>query len=576
MLGRVGERVGQFEILEKVGEGGMGEVFRAQDTKLGREVALKFLTRLGQVDPAHAERLKIEARALAGLNHVNIVTIYDIGEAGGVPFLVLEWLPGRPLSDASFAKPCDEARFFEVAIPVAEALAAAHAGKLVHRDVKPGNVLLTQDGRVKLVDFGLAKLREGNERLTETSAVMGTVRYMSPEQASGAELGPPSDVFSFGVLAYEMLTGLTPFARNSTVATLHAIVHDSLPALAQARPALSPELAAVVERCLLKDPERRFPNGSQLALALHHASRRPLPVDTREQTRPVTAASRGNSFAPKIQFCRTTDGAGVAFSVTGSGPVLLRVLGWFTHLEMEWEWPGMRLIWERLAQSFTVVRYDGRGIGLSDPWEEPFTEATRQLDIDAVMNAVGASRAVLLGISEGGWSAATYAYNHPERISHLVVYGGYSRGGRLLPDYDPELVDAFWTLVRKGWGKDTPLFRRIFTMNYFGADADPGLVAHFNQLQRASADPETAFRFVSSYAERGEGAEFMPGIRVPTLVAHCRDDKVVPFEEGRRLASLIPGAELLPLPTGTHYFPIDDQVTALLADAIARFAGIST
>ena len=497
MLDRIGERVGQFEVLEKVGEGGMGEVFRARDTKLGRDVALKFLTRLGRMDPTQAERLKIEARALAGLNHVNIVTIYDIGEVDGVPFLVLEWLPGRTLGEASIAKPCDEAAFFEVAIPVAEALAAAHAGKLVHRDVKPGNVVLTRDGRVKLVDFGLSRFKEGNERLTETRAVMGTVRYMSPEQASGADVGPPSDVFSFGVLAYEMLTGQTPFARDSTVATLHAIVHDSLPALAEARPGLSPALAAVVERCLLKDPERRFPNGSQLALALHQASRRRALADTGERTRPVTAASRGTPAAPKIQFCRTTDGAGVAYSVTGSGPVLLRVLGWFTHLEMEWEWPGMRLIWERLAESFTVVRYDGRGIGLSDPWEAPFTEATRQLDIDAVLNAVGASKAVLLGISEGGWSAATYAYHHPDRISHLVVYGGYSRGGRLLPDYDPELTAAFWTLLRKGWGKDTPLFRRIFTMNYFGADADPGLVAHFNQLQRVSADPETAFRFVS-------------------------------------------------------------------------------
>jgi pimeloyl-ACP methyl ester carboxylesterase len=112
-------------------------------------------------------------------------------------------------------------------------------------------------------------------------------------------------------------------------------------------------------------------------------------------------------------------------------------------------------------------------------------------------------------------------------------------------------------------------------MNYFGAEADPGLVAHFNELQRASADPETAFRFATSFSERGEGAEFLPGIRVPTLVAHCKDDKVTPFEEGRRLASLIPGAELLPLPTGTHYFPTDDEVTRLLAEAIVRFTGAS-
>jgi len=571
MIPRVGERFGHFDIVERVGEGGMGEVFRAHDSKLGRDVALKFLTRIDQIDPENVERLRVEARSLAALNHVNIVTIYDIEEVGGMQFLVLEWLPGRALSDRSFVFPCDEQEFFEIAVPVAEALAAAHVAKLVHRDVKPGNVLVTTDGRVKLLDFGLARLREGGTRLTEAHTIMGTAAYMSPEQALGADVGPTSDIFSFGSLAYEMLTGRPPFLRDSSYATMHAIVDEPFTPLSQVRPGLQTSLTEIVERCLNKDRERRFPNGGQLALALHRAARQQPTAETREISRPLTAASRGIVDAPKIQFCKTTDGAGVAYSVTGTGPILLRVLGWFTHLEMEWEWPAMRLIWKHLAESFTVVRYDGRGIGLSDPWERDFTEATRQLDIDAVLNAVGATKAVLLGISEGGWSAATYALQRPDRISHLIVYGGYSRGGRVLPEYDPELSAAFRTMLRKGWGKDTPLFRQIFTMNYFGADADPGLVAHFNQLQRASADPETAFRFMSSYAERGDGAEFLRKIQVPTLVAHCKDDKVVPFEEGRRVASLIPGAELLPLPTATHYFPIDNEVAPLLARAIARF-----
>jgi pimeloyl-ACP methyl ester carboxylesterase len=571
----VGERLGQFDLVEKVGEGGMGEVFRAHDSKLGRDVALKFLTRLGPVNSDYAERLKIEARSLAALNHANILTIYDIDEVEGVPFLVLEWLPGRALSHPSFAKPCDEQSFFDVALPVAEALAAAHAGKIVHRDVKPGNVLMTSDGRVKLVDFGLAKLRQGDAGLTEPQTVMGTAAYMSPEQAMGTDAGPASDVFAFGALAYEMLTGQTPFGRGSSLATIHAIIHEPCTPLSQLRAGLPPSLSDLVGRCLNKDPERRFPNGGQLALALHHAARQCPPMETRVMSGRLTAASRGNADAPRIQFCKAADGAGIAYSIAGSGPVLLRVLGWFTHLEMEWEWPSMRLIWERLAEWFTVVRYDGRGIGLSDPWEEDFSEATRQRDIDAVLNAIGASRAILLGISEGGWSAATYALHHPERVSHLVIYGGYSRGVKALPDYDPELTAAVRTLLRKGWGKDTPMFRQMFTMNYFGADADPGLIAHFNQLQRASADPDTAFRFVNSYSERGDGADFLPGIRVPTLVAHCKDDKVAPFAEGRRIASLIPGAELLPLPTGTHYFPIEDEVGSLLARAIARFTGAS-
>src|SRR6267378_10712 len=236
MIPRVGERFGHFDIVERVGEGGMGEVFRAHDSKLGRDVALKFLTRIDQIDPENVERLRVEARSLAALNHVNIVTIYDIEEVGGMQFLVLEWLPGRALSDRSFVFPCDEQEFFEIAVPVAEALAAAHVAKLVHRDVKPGNVLVTTDGRVKLLDFGLARLREGGTRLTEAHTIMGTAAYMSPEQALGADVGPTSDIFSFGSLAYEMLTGRPPFLRDSSYATMHAIVDEPFTPLSQVRP----------------------------------------------------------------------------------------------------------------------------------------------------------------------------------------------------------------------------------------------------------------------------------------------------------------------------------------------------
>ena len=272
-----------------------------------------------------------------------------------------------------------------------------------------------------------------------------------------------------------------------------------------------------------------------------------------------------------IQFCTTADGVNIAYSVVGSGPLLVRVLGHFTHLEMEWEWPDLRHFWERLAERQTVVRYDGRGIGLSDKYEGEFTEETRQLDLDAVLNAIGAERATLLGISEGGWTAATYLLKHPESVGRLVLYGAYCRGALSRPGYDPEENKAVVTLIRKGWGRNTPAFRQLFTSYFFRPDADPKLIAYFNDMQLASADPETAARYWESIRSRGDGQDLFRQVTVPTLVLHCQDDMVVGASEGRLLASIIPGARLVLLPSGTHYFPTDRDVITKAANAIDRF-----
>ena len=272
-----------------------------------------------------------------------------------------------------------------------------------------------------------------------------------------------------------------------------------------------------------------------------------------------------------IQFCTTADGVNIAYSVVGSGPLLVRVLGHFTHLEMEWEWPDLRNFWERLADRFTVVRYDGRGIGLSDKYEGEFTEETRQLDLDAVLTDIGAENATLLGISEGGWTAATYADQHPEGVARLVLYGAYCRGATARPGYDAEEDRALVTLIRKGWGRDTPAFRQLFTSYFFRADADPQLIAHFNELQRAAADPETAARYWESLHLRGDGQELFRKVKVPTLVVHCQDDLAVSADEGRLLASTIPGARLVLLPGGIHYFPTDRDIINRVVAAIDKF-----
>lgn len=315
-----------------------------------------------------------------------------------------------------------------------------------------------------------------------------------------------------------------------------------------------------------------------LNFCLDDGSRLVLVATNRESATAVMSLSgeslgdyRVEPIQQDIKFCRTADGFQIAYSVIGSGPLLVRVLGHFTHLEMEWEWPDLRHLWERLAERFTVVRYDGRGIGLSQKYDGEFTEETRQLDLDAVLNALDAGSATLLGISEGGWTSAMFAQQHRNRISSLIFFGCYSRGAAARPGYDREEDEALVTLIRKGWGRDTPAFRQVFTSSFFKPDADPKLIAHFNEMQRASADPETAARYWGSLHARGDGTELFRSLTMPCLVIHSQDDLAVNADEGRRIASLIRGARLVLLPSGAHYFPTDRDVTSKVVNAINRF-----
>jgi pimeloyl-ACP methyl ester carboxylesterase len=272
-----------------------------------------------------------------------------------------------------------------------------------------------------------------------------------------------------------------------------------------------------------------------------------------------------------IRYCQTSDGYNIAYTVTGSGPVLVRVLGHFTHLEKEWEWPELRLLWERLSENFSVIRYDGRGIGLSDPYSGEFTEESRLADLNSVLKAISAEHVSLLGISEGGWTAAAYAVEHPEKVDNLILYGSYSRGASGRTGYDDEEEGAIETLIRKGWGRDTAAIRQILTSTFFRADADPQIIKHFNELQKVSADGDTAARYQRSCRSRGDGREMFRKVTAPTLVVHSQDDIAVLAEEGRLLASIIPGAQLVLLPSYSHYFPTDSDSARRVVDAIVRF-----
>jgi serine/threonine protein kinase/tetratricopeptide (TPR) repeat protein len=266
-----GVRLGPYEILAPLGAGGMGEVYRARDTKLGRDVAIKVLPEALAQDPERLARFEREARSLAALNHPGIVTIYAVEESGETRFLAMELVEGESLDTALARGGFSLPRFFDVAVPLAEALSAAHERGIVHRDLKPANVMITREGRVKVLDFGLAKLEAANSganatdietasraALTGEGKVFGTVAYMSPEQARGGKIDARSDVFSLGVVLYQMLTGERPFKGSASADLISSILRDQPPSVTEVRSDLPPHLSRILRRCLEKDPRDRY------------------------------------------------------------------------------------------------------------------------------------------------------------------------------------------------------------------------------------------------------------------------------------------------------------------------------
>ncbi len=263
----VGRTIAHYRITAAIGAGGMGEVYRANDAKLGRDIALKILPPGMASDPDRLARFQREARAVAALNHPNIVTIYSVEESDNIHFITMELIEGQPLDRLISANGLPADRIMEIGGAMAEALAAAHEKGIVHRDLKPANVMVTHEGRVKVLDFGLAKdvgAVTGNEVTltsaghTEAGMVMGTPAYMSPEQVSGRPLDHRSDIFSFGVILHEMVTGRRPFEGRSSAELISSILRDTPPSITEARPELPSDLARVIRRCLEKDPRYRL------------------------------------------------------------------------------------------------------------------------------------------------------------------------------------------------------------------------------------------------------------------------------------------------------------------------------
>ena len=264
-----GKTLNHYEIIAKIGEGGMGEVYRAHDTKLDREIALKILPADMARDPERVERFEREARAVAALKHPNIVTIYSVEEAGGIRFITMELVEGQTLSSILPKDGLPLDRLFDIAVPLADAVSSAHARGITHRDLKPDNIMIDNEGRLRVLDFGLAKLQEtqapGDITQDTTAAastgegrILGTAAYMSPEQAEGKNVDPRSDIFSLGTILYEMATGTRPFRGDTSVSTIGSILKDDPAPVLELKPSLPRHLGRIIRRSLAKQPDRRY------------------------------------------------------------------------------------------------------------------------------------------------------------------------------------------------------------------------------------------------------------------------------------------------------------------------------
>ncbi|HXZ40316.1 MAG TPA: serine/threonine-protein kinase, partial [Terriglobales bacterium] len=373
MSGLVGRILAHYRINTAIGAGGMGEVYRATDTKLGRDVALKVLPPDMASDPDRLARFQREARAIAALNHPNVVTVYSVEEADDVHFITMELIEGQPLDRLISTDGLPVDRIVEIAGALAEALAAAHEKGILHRDLKPANVMVTNEGRVKVLDFGLAK-DVGSERSndatltsaghTQAGVVMGTPAYMSPEQVSGRTLDHRTDIFSLGVMLYEMATGHRPFGGTSSAELISSILRDSPPSVTDVRPGLPADIARVIRRCLEKEPRHRVQTARDVSNEFRDLAR------TTTRPTPLSASAARAAVASDSGTARVDEGFWVAvlpFKYSGANADLMALA---EGLPEEIITGLSRFSYLRVIARSSTARYAGQSVDIRSAGKE--------------------------------------------------------------------------------------------------------------------------------------------------------------------------------------------------------------
>jgi serine/threonine protein kinase len=414
-----GTKLGPYEIQAPLGAGGMGEVYRARDTRLGREVAVKVLPASFAADPERLRRFEQEARATAALNHPNLLAIFDIGNLNGAPYVVSELLEGETLRERLRSGAAPVRKAIEIAVQLAHGLAAAHEKNIVHRDLKPENIFLTADGRVKILDFGLAKLQQTEgaacagsmaitaEAQTDPGTVLGTMGYMSPEQLRGAATDARADIFSFGAVLYEMLSGRRAFHGTTAADTISAILKEDPPDLVETNRNISPALERIVRHCLEKRPEQRFHSARDVAFDLEALS-------ATSGSDAMKSAQAGATRNTRAWIYAT---AAVALIAAGFAA------GWFASGRRSSEAADIQqLTFRRGSVLSAAFAPDGRTVVYTARWEGAPAELFTTSEQSPESRSLEIKDAMLLAISSSGELAVKL---HPQ------VDGVFSRSGTL-------------------------------------------------------------------------------------------------------------------------------------------------
>src|SRR5712692_8012153 len=415
-IAMIGQTLGHYRVLEEIGSGGMGEVYRACDDRLGREVALKVLKPSLANDRDRLRRFEQEARAAAALSHPNIVAVYDIGMHNGAPYIVSELLQGQTLRQRLFNGPLALRQATDCGIQIAQGLVAAHEKRIVHRDLKPENLFITRDGRVKILDFGIAKLTlpEVSEdrslasmtTQTKSGSVLGTVAYMSPEQLRAKPVDHRSDIFSFGAVLYEMLTGKRAFSGETHVDTMTAVLKEEPPEMTLTRQSIPTAFELIVRHCLEKEPENRFQSARDLAFALSTVS----DVSTSKQ---IVAFSLG-----KTRFRKWLPWLAAALLVAAAGVLLGVILRPVSSPDYR------RLTFERGTIYSARFIPDGRNVVYDASWNGAPIRLYSSLSDSPLEHPLGVNEAHLLAISHSNEIALAL---HERHGSHLELSGTLAR-----------------------------------------------------------------------------------------------------------------------------------------------------